>query len=238
MARLARVVVPGIPHHVTQRGNGQQRTFFSDADYGYYLKLLKAACRANGVTCLAYVLMPNHVHLILVPRDEHSLRAALAPVHRAYAGTSNARRGKTGHFWQGRFGCVAMDPEHAVAALRYVLLNPVRARLATRADAWKWSSARAYLRGVDDGLTDTQAFLSQFPDMKSLLGDDDDMDARMNDLRKAESIGRPIGAPSFLERMEHKLGRTLKAGKRGPKPEDTAGSSKKSRQELNALSPY
>ncbi|MDN3273628.1 transposase [Frankia sp. RB7] len=103
MARLARVVIPGHPHHVTQRGNGRSRTFFEDGDYALYRDLLAVNCREAGVEVWAWCLMPNHVHLILVPSDPDGLRRALARVHRSYAGTIQARRKRTGHFWQGRF---------------------------------------------------------------------------------------------------------------------------------------
>jgi putative transposase len=220
MARLARVVVPGLPHHVTQRGNGRARVFFSDADYALYTKLLTEACAAARVRCLAYVLMPNHVHMILVPKDEDGLRKAMSSVHRAYAGILNARRKKTGHFWQGRFGCVAMDRDHAAAALRYVLMNPVRARLCKKPEQWAWSSASVYLKGRDDGLTDATDMLEQFPDIASLLTDDPGRDMADMLLRKAESIGRPLGSAAFLQKLERKLDRPLKAAKRGPKPQD------------------
>src|SRR5229473_5063902 len=153
MARLSRLIIPGLPHHVTQRGNGRAQTFFEDADYALYRDLLAASCGAAGVEIWAWVLMPNHVHLILTPSDADGLRRALAPVHRRYAGIIHAERKRTGHFWQGRFGAVAMDEEHLVAALRYVSLNPVRARLVERAQDWRWSSTRAHLAGRDDGLT-------------------------------------------------------------------------------------
>ena len=153
MARLARVVVPDHPHHVTQRGNGRARTFFGDADYALYRDLLAEHCRAADVEVWAWCLMPNHVHLILVPSDADGLRRALARVHRPYAGIIHARRKRSGHFWQGRFGAVAMDEQHLAAALRYVALNPVRARLVERAQDWRWSSTRAHLRGKDDGIT-------------------------------------------------------------------------------------
>ena len=218
MARLARVVVPDLPHHVTQRGNGRQRVFFSDDDYAHYLKLLKAACAAAQVRCLAYVLMPNHVHLILVPRDAAGLSKAMSSVHRAYAGHINARRKKTGHFWQGRFGCVAMDNMHAVAALRYVLLNPVRAKLSDRPEQWLWSSARAYLKNRDDGLTETADLRELYPDAKSLLAESPEREMAEMLLRRAETIGRPLGGAAFLQKLEHKLNRPLKAAKRGPKP--------------------
>src|SRR6202007_1096038 len=149
MTRLARVVVPGLPHHVTQRGNGRARTFFGDDDYVLYRDLLAKHCRAADVAVWAWCLMPNHVHLILVPSDADGLRRALAAVHRRYAGIVHARRKRTGHFWQGRFGSVVMDEAHLAAAVRYVSLNPVRARLAARAPDWRWSRVRAHLYGRD-----------------------------------------------------------------------------------------
>jgi len=118
MARLARLVVPGLPHHVTQRGNGRARTFFDDDDYALYRDLLAENCRAAGVEAWAWCLMPNHVHLILVPADADGLRRALAATHRRYAGIVHARRKRTGHFWQGRFGSVVMDEAHLAAAVR------------------------------------------------------------------------------------------------------------------------
>src|SRR5260370_40455331 len=169
MARLARVVVPDHPHHVTQRGNGRARTFFGDPDYALYRGLLADNCRAAGVEVWAWCLMPNHVHLILVPSDPDGLRRALARVHRGYAGVIQARRKRSGHFWQGRFGAVAMDEEHLAAALRYVSLNPVRARLVQRARDWRWSSTSAHLRGKDDGLTPLAPIKDRFPRFPGLL---------------------------------------------------------------------
>ncbi|WP_315741332.1 MULTISPECIES: transposase [unclassified Bradyrhizobium] len=219
MARLARVVVPGLPHHVTQRGNGRARTFFGDDDYALYRDLLATHCLAADVEVWAWCLMPNHVHLILVPSDADGLRRALSRVHRTYAGIVQARRKRSGHFWQGRFGAVAMDQAHLAAALRYVSLNPVRARLVERAQDWRWSSTRAHLRGRDDGVTARAAVREIFPDVAGLLGsapeDEDDLFGR---LRAAESIGRPVGSDRFLARIEKLTGRVLKAGKRGPKP--------------------
>jgi putative transposase len=161
MARLARVVIPGLPHHVTQRGNGRQKIFFGDADYSLYRDLLAESCKAAGVACLAFMLMPNQIHAILVPSDEDGLRAALAPVHRRYAGIVNARRRRTGHFWQGRYGAAVMDEEHLAAAFRYILRNPVSAGLARQPERWRWSSAAAYLKGRADGLTETRAMPSR-----------------------------------------------------------------------------
>jgi putative transposase len=214
MARLARLVVPGLPHHVTQRGNGRQKVFFGEDDYRLYRDLLAAHCREAGVACWAYVLMPNHIHAILVPDDEDGLRAALAPTHRRYAGLVNARRRRTGHFWQGRYGAAVMDEEHLAAAFRYILRNPVTAGLAATPEAWRWSSAGAYLKGLDDGLTETAAMRSRFPAMRALLTDDAmALDALV--VRDDETIGRPRGDDRFLRKLERKTGRTLRPGKRG-----------------------
>ena len=121
-----------------------------------------------GVEVWAWVLMPNHVHLILVPHDGDALRRALAPVHRYYAGHVHLRQQRSGHFWQGRFGCVAMDDHHLGAALRYVALNPVRARLCKRAADWPWSSIHAHL-GRADGLTSCAPVLSRYPGLHGRL---------------------------------------------------------------------
>ena len=218
MARLARYVIPGIPHHVTQRGNGRQQTFFGEEDYTAYRDLLAMHCAAHGVAVWSWVLMPNHVHLVLVPDHVDALRGALSKVHRAYAGRIHAREKRTGHFWQGRFGCVAMDEPHLLAALRYVALNPLRAGMVDRATAWRWSSVHALLdpeRG--DGMTDTRPVLNLVPNFAALLASGEDQELS-DALRRSESIGRPLGSSAFLERVEAILGRDPTPRKRGPKP--------------------
>jgi putative transposase len=217
MARLARVVIPGYPHHVTQRGNGRARTFFSDVDYALYRDLLAEHCRAANIEVWAWCLMPNHVHLILVPSDADGLRRALAAVHRRYAGIIHARRKRSGHFWQGRFGAVVMDEAHLAAALRYVSLNPVRARLVERARDWRWSSTRAHLTGKGDGLTLLAPIRERFPEFGDLI-DGEQEAGQFDRLRAAESIGRPIGDDTFLAMIERQTKRRLRPGKRGPKP--------------------
>jgi putative transposase len=127
MARLARVVMEGVAHHVTKRGNRRQPVFFGDDDYRAYRVLLAEGCAAAGVAVWGYCLMPNHVHLILVPSGAEGLRAALAEAHRRYTRRVNLREGWRGYLWQGRFASVAMDEPHLMAAARYVELNPVRA---------------------------------------------------------------------------------------------------------------
>ena len=153
MARIARLVVPGLAHHVTQRGNRREPVFFGDEDYRAYLDLLAAAAQKSGTRLIAWCLMPNHLHLIAVPDTEDGLRAMLGDTHRRYTARINARNRWTGHLWQGRFGSVAMDEDHLAHAVRYVSLNPVRARLVAQAQDWPWSSVRAHLSGRSDGIT-------------------------------------------------------------------------------------
>lgn len=172
---------------------------------------------AQSVSVWNRVLMPNHVHLILVPRHEDALRAALSRVRRAYAGRIHACERRTGHFWQGRFGSVAMDETSVLAALRYVALNPMRARLALRARDWRWSGIHALLdpaRG--DGLTDTAPVLARAPDFAALLRGGED-GALSEALRRTETIGRPLGGEAFLDRVKRELGQDARAGKQGPK---------------------
>jgi putative transposase len=218
MARLARVVAPGVPHHVTQRGNRRQEVFFSGEDYAAYKELLIEGCREARVEVLAWCLMPNHVHLILVPRDEDGLRAALGETHRRYTRHVNLREGWQGYLWQGRFASVPMDESHLMACLRYVELNPVRAGLVRRARDWRWSSARAHLDGRADGLVEPQKLLKRVPDWKSFLAEGLG-EAELEAIRKGERTGRPLGSARFVERLETKLGRTLARQKPGPKPQ-------------------
>ena len=216
MARLARVVVEGVAHHVTQRGNRRQQTFFGDDDYAAYLDLLAQGCRAAGVEVWGYCLMPNHVHLILTPSDAGGLRAALAEAHRRYSRRVNLREGWRGYLWQGRFASVPMDGAHLLACARYVELNPVRAGLAVRAEDWPWSSARAHLAGQDDGLVKLQPLLDQVGDWAGFL-DAGLSEAEHAAIRSGERTGRPLGSPEFVAGLERHLGRALARQKPGPK---------------------
>jgi putative transposase len=153
MPRSARLVVPTLPHHVTHRGNRKRRTFFTDSDYRLYKKYLGIACAATGTSVWAWCLMPNHVHLVLVPSSKSGLAEAMRRTQGRYARVVNVREDRTGNLWQVRFASFVMDERHLLACGRYVELNPVRAGLVARAEDWPWSSARAHLCGEEDGLT-------------------------------------------------------------------------------------
>jgi putative transposase len=218
MARIGRFVVPELPHHVTQRGNRREQVFFSDADYELYRDLLREACGREGVAVWSYCLMPNHLHLILTPTTREGLGRALGKAHRRYSGFVNARNRVTGHLFQARFSSVAMDEEHLMAAARYVAMNPVRARLVRRAEDWPWSSAPAHLAGRDDGLVEVAPLISRCAGRFADLIAEEPAPALIAALRAAETIGRPLGASPFLDRLAALTGRDPRPRKRGRKP--------------------
>jgi len=215
MARLARVVVPGMPHHVTQRGNRRQPTFFCEEDYAAYVELMGQWCNERGVDVWAYCLMPNHVHLIVVPQSEESLRLAIGEAHRRYTRRVNFREGWRGHLWQGRFASFVMDEPYLLAAARYVELNPVRAKLVVAPGEYPWSSARAHLKGKDDGLVRVAPLLEIAGSWRRLLTSAVS-EEQLKEFREHERTGRVLGDEAFQQRLEQELGRVLRRQKPGP----------------------
>jgi putative transposase len=224
------VVIPDLPHHVTQRGNRRERIFFEPGDEQVYLDLLSAQLRRREVACWSYCLMPNHVHLVLTPSDETGLALAVGEAHRRYTVFVSARAGWTGHLFQGRFASVAMDEDHLLAALRYVALNPVKARLVKRPEDWPWSSAKALLAGRSTRHVDVAPALARIADPAAFLSGEDDTEALWRSLLAAEAVGRPLGAPHWIEALEARLGVRLTPKKRGPPPRD--GGDRRLQEEL------
>ncbi len=207
MTRLARMVVLGLPHHVTQRGNRREAVFFEDGDQEIYCDMVAEQLLKSDVEVWAYCLMPNHIHLILRPRAADGMGRALGEAHLRYTNFVNARGRWTGHLFQSRFASVAMDESHLRAAVSYVSLNPVRAGLVSRAEEWSWSSVRAHLAGEDDGLVSVRPVLDRWPNFRELLLQD--YDEAFTSLRKAEGIGRPLGTADFVIELERRLGRSI-----------------------------
>jgi putative transposase len=223
MARLTRIVVPGCPYHVTAPGNRREPIFFEDGDRDIYCDTLAEQMRKAAVEVWAYCLMPNHVHLILIPNTPDGLALALGAAHRRWANFVNARGRWRGHLFDGRFASVAMDEAHLLAAVRYVAMNPVRARLAARAEDWRWSSTRAHLAATDDGLVTVAPVLSRIDDFAALM-EGDGHGSVDGALRKAELTGRPIGTAAFIADLERRLGRPIARRAPGRKPaQPTAG---------------
>lgn len=216
MARVARVVAPGLPHHIAQRGNRRQPTFFQDEDYRAYIGLMAEWCAKCRVEIWAYCLMPNHVHLIAVPESEDGLRRAIGEAHRRYTRLINFREGWRGHLWQGRFSSFVMDERHLLAAARYVELNPIWPGLVERPEMYRWSSAAAHFNGVDDALVRVSPLLELVNDWRSLLKlGSSKQEAEL--MRRHERTGRPLGEERFVSRLEGTLGRVLRPQKPGRK---------------------
>lgn len=223
MARLARIVIPGVAHHVTQRGNRRLPIFFCDDDRSAYLTLIAQACLAHATRCLGWCLMDNHVHIILVPQSEDGLRATLGEAHRRYSRRINFREGWRGYLFQGRFGSYPMDDAHLMSAIRYVENVPVAAGMVTQAEAWRWSSARSHIAGrrtADDPLTDVAALGQHVRNWRALLriGLDAMDDPASADVIEARiRTGRPLATPEWIAQAEADMKRKLGPNKRGPK---------------------
>ena len=200
------------------------QTFFCDEDYEAYLALLAEWTSKAKVSVWAYCLMPNHVHLILVPSSPDGLRRAVAETHRRYTRRVNSREGWRGHLWQERFASFVMDESHLLPAARHVERNPVKAKLVTLAEKWCWSSAAAHVAVRDDGLCQGQWLTDRIAGWvctwRDYLAEPDDPGI-VEAIRLHGNTGRPLGSDSFVRKFEKRLGRRLLPRKPGrPKKKD------------------
>lgn len=218
MARLPRVVVPGIPHHITQRGNRRQITFFDDEDYVTYLQCMRQACTQFCVKIWAYCLMTNHIHLIVVPPSQESLALAIGGGHEAYTRYIHFKKKWRGHFWQGRFSSFAMDDAYLYQAFPYVELNPVQAKMVQNPEDYEWSSSKVHL-GLEENLylDDVETVIGLVDNWKTYL--EEAMEKyTFKEMEKHESTGRPLGSMSFLKSIEDQLGIRVIPKPPGPPP--------------------
>jgi putative transposase len=210
-------VVPGLPHHVTQRGNNRQDVFFVDDDRRAYLKLLAEQSARYGLSILGLCLMDNHVHLIAIPARPDSLAKAVGRTHWLYAQYVNRLHGRSGHLWQNRFHSSPMDAQHCLLAMRHVERNPLRAGLCRIARRYGWSSAAAHCGGGDPwGVLDLAGWreLSGGLDWESAL--EEPVEPRdLGRIRRAMRTGRPLAGDRFLSNLERRLGRRLRPLKVG-----------------------
>ena len=217
MPRFRRLVVPGYPHHVTQRGVRRQTTFYDDRDYRTYLSLACEMVVEARIEVWAYCLMPNHVHTVVVPELPDGLAKFFGRLHKTYAQLTNQRYDWTGHLWQNRFYSVVLDEKHAITALRYVEQNPVRAGLAHSPAEWPWSSARGNLGLVDDRLIPERPAMRFVPDWGEFLAVPESA-GDLNQLRHETGIGRPSGDIPFLDKVESLTGRRIRKRRAGRRP--------------------
>ena len=153
MARLPRLTVPGYPHHIIQRGNNRQPIFSSEADYEFLLALLDEHARKLGVAVHAYVLMPNHFHLLATPESADAIPHMMQAIGRRYVRYFNQRQGRSGTLWEGRYKSTLIEAErYLLACMVYLDLNPVRAGVADDAGDYLWSSHAHYVGRTTDRL--------------------------------------------------------------------------------------
>ena len=212
MPRTARIVVPGVPHHITQRGNNRQDVFFVDDDRRVYLALLKQQSYRFGLDVMAYCLMINHIHLVAAPQTKDALAKAIGRTHLIYTQYINQAHGRSGHLWQNRFHSCALGHGHLVNTLCYVERNPVRAKLVRYAWQYEWSSAAAHTGGNDPSdLLDLCAWRRRHrnDDWRETLRRPDDSDVAAA-IRSASSRGQPLGSDRFLSKIEKAVGRRLR----------------------------
>ena len=203
--------------HLREPGNARQVVLGNDADRNTYLGLLRQSAELHGLSLLGYCLMSNHVHLVVVPHTAKGLAHALKQAHGRYATYWNARQISSGHVWQGRFYSCPLDEAHLWIALRYVELNPVRARVVRAPDQWRWSSA-----GVHCGtaLADVPLEMDRWrkrwtPAEWAEFLAFADSPGEMNELRLSTHTGRPLGSPEFVASLEKLTLRRLAAQKAG-----------------------
>jgi len=206
-------VIPQIPHHITQRGNRGQDLFFNDRDRSEYLQWLKEYCDKHNVDILAYCLMKNHMHIVAVPTSEDGLHRVLRPLHTRYAQKINREHGWKGHLWQGRYFPSPLDDVYMWNVIRYVELNPLRARIVRRAENYKWSSAAGHCElGEDKILTKDKRWTGLFDEIKdwsNWLAEGDETE-KIRLVRRNIEKGLPCGSDKFIRKLERTAGRILR----------------------------
>jgi len=223
MPRPARLNIPGIPQHVTQRGNNRQACFYADEDYRLYLELLNDACRIHACTLHAYVLMTNHVHLLITPSTTDGVSRVMCDLGRDFVRTINRNYHRTGTLWEGRFKSSLVDTNrYCLTCYRYIELNPVRAGMACHPADYRWSSYHYNGLGRPDTLISPH-------DCWLLLGEDDQArtatyealckdvleQADIEHIRHCVNTGLPTGNDRFRRDIEKALSIRLGRGKRG-----------------------
>ena len=198
MPRTSRIVQPGFPHHVTQRGNRRMDVFFRESDYELYIQILSEQALRYQVDFWAYCLMKNHVHLIAVPSNTDGLALMFREAHRRYTRYINHRHEWSGHLWQDRYASFVMNEPHALMAARYIENNPVYAGIVNNAGSYRWSSAAYHL-----GMKQNDLLVSPDHPLKELIADwksyldegisDADKSLKEREmLLKHEKSGRPL----------------------------------------------
>ncbi len=217
MARQARIVIPDTPHHIMQRSMEGAQIFTAKEDFQTYCEILKEQCANAGVMVLAYCLMPDQIHLLLMPKNEKALSSAIGETHRQFTNYRNDRQDDKGTFFQNRFYSYPMDESCMLKAASFIEKLPVMAMIAPKAENYIWSSAATHVKGRPDRVMDHKPLLHIIPDWESFIYLDMPKE-EMDSIQSHLSTGRPRGSDTFLDAVEEMIGRPVRAGKRGRKP--------------------
>jgi len=212
MPRIARIVLEGLPYHITQRGNNKQDVFFVDDDRKVYLEILKRQAEKYSLTIMGYCLMTNHIHLIAIPQKAESLAMAVGRTHFIYTQYINRFHKRSGHLWQSRFYSCGLDEHHFFSAMRYIEHNPLRAGISRKPWNYEWSSAAAHIDANSKSeLLDLRRWyeMMKADQWKHLLMQKIP-DKEMKAIRSGILRGRPLGSDSFISKLEKLAGRRLR----------------------------
>ena len=216
MPRIARICAINYPHHITQRGNNRETAFFEDEDREFYLKILSKYSHQWTFEIWAYCLMPNHVHILAVPKKQESLAKGIGSTNLVYTQYINRKYKRSGRLWQNRFFSTIIEKEFYLwAVARYIELNPVRANFVERAEDYVWSSARVHVSGIKDDILSVGGWLEErelnaYREFLKVGGREIEAS-----IRKATSTGRPLGSGRFIKILERILERDILPKKAG-----------------------
>lgn len=231
MPRPLRLELPGVPLHVVQRGNNRAECFFGEADRRFYLKCLAESAERRGCQVHAYVLMTNHVHLLVTPCEAGATGAMMQDVGRRYVRIVNTLHDRTGTLWEGRFKSSLVDSEsYLLTCHKYIELNPVRAGLVSDPASYPWSSHTHYVANKSTRLITEHPLYLDLGETKrarqaafqSLFATC--LDERvLSQIREAINTDSALGSDRFLDETEAKLGRPVRPPVRGRPPKDATG---------------
>ncbi len=210
MPRLPRVVLPGFPHHVVQRGVREMDVFRRDEDREAYLDALRTSGAKYGLSFWAWCLMTNHVHLVAVPETQQSLAKGVGEAHRRYSRMVNKHDGVKGHLFQERFYSYPIQADdHLLAVVSYVLRNPIEAGLAKSAEQYRWSSAACLTHARSDPLADHGLLKAMVHSWSEFLDDAQRYAGYKREIDEHLKRGHPFGTRAWVKRLEERLGRRL-----------------------------
>ncbi|MCI5059776.1 MAG: transposase [Alphaproteobacteria bacterium] len=217
MARQARIVIEDTPHHIMQRGNRAEPVFFQKGDYQSYLDIVTGQLDNAKIDLLSYCLLPNQVHLLILPKDASLIARAIGEAHRRYTNLINRKQGWSGHLFQNRFFSYAMDEQHALRASRFIETLPITNGITDKPENYLWSSARSRIKIIDNPLLTNFPSFSSIPDWNNFLSRPMDT-GELKTIQTHLQTGRPRGSDLFLDKIEENIGRPVRPQKRGRKP--------------------